>query len=64
MSKEFLEKHQIDYRVLERDGICSICGKLIVKGEEKVFRFYPYTSANNYINICKDCVKQLNNIID
>ena len=64
MNKNFLEKHRIDYRTLERDGICSVCGKDIPKGEEKVFRFITYNATRGYVNICIDCVKELNKIIN
>lgn len=50
----------IEYRKLERDGHCSLCGDEIKRDSEKVriVTFY-YRSKNPTVNICDECAYKI-----
>lgn len=50
----------IEYRKLERDGHCSLCGDSIKKNEAEttIVHFY-HRSKNPKVNICRDCAYKI-----
>lgn len=50
----------IEYRKLERDGHCSLCGKEIKANQDEVRRIHCYfRSKNPIINICDECAYKI-----
>ena len=53
-------KLMIEYRKLERDGHCSICGHEFKANQDEVRRIHCYfRSKNPIINICDECAYKI-----
>ena len=50
----------IEYRKLERDGHCSLCGKEVKANQDEVRRIHFYhRSKNPKVNICRSCAYKI-----
>ena len=54
----------MEYRELERNGKCICCGRKILRHTDEVFRFPANKSQVGVVTICKECIKEMNEMIE
>ena len=53
----------IEYRTLQREGICNCCTRIIPKGEMKVIVFRNWKNGAYNIMLCPECINTMSDII-
>ena len=56
-------KPEIEYRILQREGICNCCMGTIPKKDEKVIIFKNWKNGAYNIILCPECIKMMSDII-
>jgi hypothetical protein len=54
---------EIEYRKLEREGICNCCTRIIPKKEKKVIVFTNFKNGSYYVILCPKCISKMSNMI-
>lgn len=51
------------YSVIERNGFCRCCDKMLFRSVDKVVKFYSRRNCGQHIILCKACIQKLNDIV-
>lgn len=54
----------MECRELERNGKCICCGRVILRHTDEVFRFLANKSQVGIVTICKECIVDMNKMIE
>jgi len=54
--------NKLEYTLMQRDGYCRGCDKLMQRNSEKAIKTYSIRNRGQHILLCKECVKDMYNL--